>query len=138
MARNFIKTLVISTVLVSGASVSSARAEAELGEFLAATIFMFALANVISGDAAVEEPKATARPTQRPAQGTRRNLPKSCVESHVTQQGQVKTLGARCLEKKYRYFYQLPDSCEQTLWTTHGIREGYSPTCLRKSGYRVR
>ena len=138
MARNFIKTLVISTVLVSGVSVSSARADAELGEFLAATIFMFALANAIGGDVTVEEPKAPVRPTPRPVHGVKRNLPKSCEESHITQQGQVKTLGARCLERKYRYFHQLPDSCEQTLWTTHGIREGYSPSCLRRSGYRVR
>lgn len=138
MARNFIKTLVISTVLVSGVSVSSARAEAELGEFLAATIFMFALANAIGGDVTVNEPAPPTRPTPRPPHGTRRNLPKSCIETHTTQQGQVKTFGARCLEKKYRHFYQLPDSCEQTLWTSKGIREGYAPACLRKSGYRAR
>ena len=136
MARNFIKTLVISTVLVSGISVSSARAEAELGEFLAATIFMFAIANALGGDVTVNEPKPA--PVTRPIHGTRKYLPKSCLETHVTQQGQVKTFGARCLEKKYRHFYQLPDSCEQTLWTSKGIREGYAPTCLRRSGYRAR
>ncbi len=139
MARNFLKTLVISTVLVSGVSVSSARAEAELGEFLAATIFMFALANALGGDVTVEPSTPTVRPpAPRPVHGTKRYLPKSCLQTHITQQGQVKTFGENCLEKNYRYFYQLPDSCEQTLWTVHGIRDGYSPTCLRKSGYRTR
>ena len=139
MARNFIKTLVISTVLVSGVSVNSARAGNEdLGKFLAATIFMFAMANALDGEVSVETPAPQKRPVTRPVHGTKRNLPKSCLEKHTTQQGQVEVFGSRCLEKSYRNYYQLPESCEQTLWTTHGIRKGYSPTCLRRSGYRAR
>ncbi len=138
MARNFIKTLVIATVFVSGVSVSSARAgNNELGEFLAATIFMFAIANAIGGDDVVLEQPRPAPPAQRPAP-SRRYLPKSCITSHVTQQGTVKTFDKSCLQKEYRFHRRLPESCEQTLWTSKGIRYGYEPTCLRRQGYKIR
>jgi len=138
MARNFIKTLVIATVFVSGVSVSSARAgQNELGEFLAATIFMFAIANALGGDDVVVETQRPNPPAQRPSPN-RRVLPKSCIKTFVTQQGSVRTFEKSCLQRQYRYYRRLPESCEQTLWTSKGIRNGYEPSCLRRMGYRAR
>lgn len=138
MARNFIKTLVIATVFVSGVSVSSARAgETDLGEFLAATIFMFAMANALSGDDVKVEAPRPSPPEHRPSPN-RRILPKSCIKSHLTQQGTVRTFDKSCLQKEYRFHRHLPESCEQTLWTSKGIRHGYEPSCLRRLGYKTR
>ena len=137
MARNFIKTLVIATVFVSGVSVSSARAgENDFGEFIAATIFMFAIANAIGSDEVVVEQPRPKPPAQRPSPN-RRILPKSCIKSHVTQQGTVKTFDKSCLQKEYRFHRRLPANCEQTLWTSKGIRYGYEPSCLRRQGYKT-
>jgi hypothetical protein len=142
MARNFIKTLVITTVFATGISVSSAKAaNNELGEFLAATIFMFALAGALGGDdIVVDEPRHKAPVVTRPSQGhgNRKALPKSCLTTYRTQQGNVKTFGKSCLEKNFRFTHRLPTSCEQTLWTSKGIREGFEPSCLRRYGYRAR
>ena len=141
MARNFIKTLVITTVFVSGISVSSARAgNNELGEFLAATIFMFAIAGALSGDEVIADTPRQRPPSTRPGQGygQRKVLPKSCLATHRTQQGNVKTFGKSCLEQKFKFSRRLPASCEQTLWTSKGIRHGFEPSCLRRNGYRVR
>lgn len=139
MARSFIKTLIATTVLVSGisvASANSARAETDLGEFLAATIFLFAIANAIEGEPEVHAPKpepVNTRPT-----GQRRYLPRECLQTHRTQQGRVETLDRTCMKHEYRWVHQLPENTEQQLWTSRGIRYGWDPKALRKQGYRLR
>jgi len=139
MARSFIKTLVVTTVLVSGismASANSARAETDLGEFLAATIFLFAIANAIDGDVEVHQPKP--EPVVTRPHGQRRYLPRECLRTHRTQTGNVETLDRSCMQNEYRWTRHLPENTEQELWTSRGIRYGWDPKALKRQGYRLR
>ena len=141
MARSFIKTLVVTTVLVSGisvASTNSARAETELGEFLAATIFLFAIANAIDGNAAEQHATPDPAPVVIRPHGQRRYLPKSCLRTHRTQAGNVQTLDRTCMQSAYRWTRHLPAKAEQELWKSRGIRYGWDPKALRQLGYRLR
>jgi len=138
MARNFIKSLVVATVFVSGISVSSAKAaDAKIGEFLAATIFMFAIASALEGNEPVVEAPRPNPPVYRPSPNSR-ILPRACIQTHATQHGNVRTFAKSCLKSKYRFHRNLPANCEQTLWTSKGIRHGYEPSCLRRHGYKSR
>lgn len=145
MAKNFVKTLVIATVLVTGISTTSARAENDdLAAFLATTIFLFALGSALEGEVNVnpapapQPPARPGRPGQGQSQNYKRQVPLECLETFTTQTGQVRTFEKSCMYRNYAHYKRLPQNCERTLWTSVGLRYGYEPQCLRQNGFRAR
>lgn len=143
MAKNFVKTLVMATVVVTGISATSARASSDdgLAAFLATTIFLFALGSALEGEVSVDP---APQPPSRPNRGygntprNKRLVPYECLQTFTTQNGQVRTFEKTCMQRNYAQIRRLPRSCERTLWTTVGLRYGYEPQCLRNNGYRAR
>ena len=139
MARKFITALTLTTVIATGLSATSARAEPRFGDVLAATIFLFALGSVLEGA------EVTAAPVPAPPRGQgqgalhgqRKLLPGQCFQTFTTQQGTVRSFEKTCLHQNYRFANRLPDRCAETLWTDKGLRRGYAPACLRAEGYRI-
>lgn len=76
------------------------------------------------------------RPT--PKRFSRYDLPAQCLfDFDLGRHGSMRMFGKRCLERNYRFSHNLPNVCEQRIWTDQGMRRGYSPRCLRESGYRM-
>lgn len=148
MAKNFVKSLVIATVLVTGISTTSARAaDDDLAAFLATTIFLFALGSALEGEVnTTPAPQLPTRPGHpgRPVYGQinerhfSNQVPYECLETFTTQTGSVRTFEKSCLYRKYAHYKRLPGNCERTLWTSVGLRYGFDPKCLRNKGFRAR
>merc|ERR1711916_168149 len=86
MAKNFVKTLVMATVAVTGISATSARASSDdgLAAFLATTIFLFALGSALEGEVSVDP---APQPPTRPNRGygntprNKRLVPYECLQT---------------------------------------------------------
>lgn len=77
-------------------------------------------------------------PRPVPQRFSRYDLPGHClVDLNLGRQGAVRMFSKRCLQQNYRFSHDLPNVCEQRFWTDRGTRRGYSPRCLRESGYRI-
>jgi len=138
MARNFIKSLVITTVFVTGISASTARAgEDELVGFLAAAAILFAIGSALDGEWEVSTETDTT-PDWYSDQQSWKQVPKQCLQSFTTQAGTERTFEKSCIQQNYHHTYRIPARCEETLWTTVGRRYGYEPQCLRDNGYYIR
>ena len=143
MARKFITALTLTTVIATGLSATSARAEPRFGDVLAATIFLFALGSALEGAEVTPTPPSASGPDMRAPRGAgdrhgqRRALPGQCFQRYTTQQGTVRSFDKNGLQQNYRFANRLPESCAETLWTDQGLRRGYSPSCLRSEGYHI-
>ena len=67
-----------------------------------------------------------------------KTLPKHCMRVVQGQRKQVRMLGARCMQKNYRFTNQLPRACQVKVRTHRGKRFGFKPGCLKGYGYRIR
>ena len=138
MARKFIAALAVTTVVATGFSAASAKAEpANVGDMLAATILLFALGAALNGEVTIEEPVPDVPGYGHGRYDKRKKLPRQCLLTFTTQQGQVRTYEASCLSDNFHHSRRLPKTCSQTLWTSIGIRNGYEPACLRRYGYTM-
>ena len=137
MATRFIKSLILTTVLVTGLSVTSARAAQndDLFGFLAIAGLLIALSNADNnGWENTTDTSIGGHQQVSPI----KQLPKQCLQTFTTQSGRVRTFEKTCLRENFRYNHRLPKSCEQTIWSSVGLRHGYDPQCLRNEGYVIR
>ena len=134
MATRFIKSLVLTTVLVTGLSVTTARAAPndDLFGFLAIAGLLIALSN--ADNASAETTTDTNAGSYQHISPIKK-LPKQCLQTFTTQNGRVRTFEKTCLQENFRYNHRLPKSCKQTIWSSVGLRYGYEPQCLRNNGY---
>jgi len=138
MARNFVKSLIIATIFVSGINVAPARAaNDDLAGFLAAAAILFAIGSAIDGEWEVTS-ETDATPDWQHGQQSWKQVPKQCLQSFTTQKGTERTFEKSCMQQNYQRTYRIPARCEETLWTTVGRRYGYEPQCLRDNGYYIR
>jgi hypothetical protein len=71
------------------------------------------------------------------AHESHRLLPAQCLVEHQTPRGNVALMGARCLNRNYRHGTLLPQACLRQVGTSHGLRHGHDPLCLRDAGFRI-
>ena len=148
MHRRFIALVVTATLVITGATASSARAD----DYDAARIIAGIAALAIIGKAindrndrkdtvqqhiyrAQPQPHLTPRPL--PGRVSRKVLPAQCVQIVDTPNRAVRVLGARCLERNYRHANALPRQCARQVQTNRGLRWAYGAPCLRRNGYQI-
>ncbi|WP_289043009.1 hypothetical protein [uncultured Aliiroseovarius sp.] len=69
-------------------------------------------------------------------------LPKKCVRSYRTQQGEKTLFSNRCLKRNFDYYSNLPRACKTKVVArnkkgTYVTRKTYRPHCLNNRGYRL-
>ncbi|WP_425040519.1 hypothetical protein [Primorskyibacter sp. S187A] len=65
-------------------------------------------------------------------------LPRFCLRTVRSYQGDRRLFGQRCLQNNYRQVNALPGRCKTFVQGPRGTRIGYRPRCLKNAGYRVR
>lgn len=145
MKRTFIASVLSLSLATSSISTPVSAGEEELGQVLAGALALFVLGKAIENNSQkvqtspkVQTPVNRDRITiHKPHPPRHRALPASCMRQHLTQEGHRRVLGKTCLQNTYRAAHRLPAHCERKLWTSKGVRFGYSPKCLRSKGFHV-
>lgn len=147
MHRYFIAAVVSLTVIITGSFAAPARAD---GDDLARALAGIAALAII-GKAIHDRNKRdhvthnyntyqprVIRPKPLPNRVARKNLPAQCIRHIETRNGNTRrVLGARCLDRNYRFSNQLPRNCARQVETRRGWRWVYGARCLRNNGYQI-
>lgn len=157
--RIFIAGVLAVSLLLTGFSAAPARADDDIGKFLAGLVALGIIGAAIN-DAKDDgkdyhydhgyraEPqrevhkhyyKEPAKPVYRPKpQAVRRyDLPGGCLTSVKVKGDYQRFLSGHCLERNYRHTRALPNQCRVTIDNGHQRRHGFRPGCLRRYGYRL-
>ena len=147
MHRYFIAAIVTLTVIITGAFAAPARANSDdLAKALAGIAALAIIGKVIHDRN--KEDRVTRnfntyqpqviRPKPLPNRVVRKTLPAQCIRQVDTRHGKTRrVLGARCLERNYRFANRLPRSCARQIETQRGWRWAYGARCLRNNGYQI-
>ena len=131
MARRFITALAVTTVIATGISTASARAEPNnnFGDFLAATILLLAIGSALEGGAEVTtqsnngyhgSPTTNDRWTGKPG-----------GSSHGS--GQYSQQGRPGSNDRWTAPRELPKKCQQSFTTQFGLATTFEKTCLTQN-----
>ncbi len=148
MHRYFIAFVVTATVAITAFSAKPARAsDQDLARALAGIAVLAIIGKAIhdhnKDDDRVRQKSFVNRqtliePRPLPNRVSRRVLPRQCLRTVETRNGNTRrVLGARCLERNYRFSSQLPRSCARQVETRRGWRWAYGARCLRQNGYQI-
>lgn len=147
MHRYFIAAVVTATIAITAFSAAPARADdRDLARALAGIAALALIGKAIhdrNEKDRVTHNQHTHRnqyiqPRPLPERVARKNLPGKCVREVRNHNGKVRrVLGARCLERNYRFSNQLPRSCVRQVETHRGWRWAYGARCLRNNGYQI-
>ena len=145
MSRKFIATIIAASIAVTGFSAAPARADGDdLARFLVGATALVIIGSAINDsrrdrrhrDVYVGRDHRDWRP-ERPRRHRRAALPSTCLRVLNTDNGRVRMMARRCLERNYRQASSLPNSCKIRVRADRKIRKGYKMRCLRDHGYRI-
>ncbi|SHJ98128.1 hypothetical protein SAMN05444000_11677 [Shimia gijangensis] len=144
MSRKFIATIVAAAITVTGISAVPARADEDVIKFILGAAAIYALTQAIEDR---NEPRVSTTSPYRPRTVEPRPLPRRarrlapiparCLKHHETQNGMVRMIGKRCVNRHYHQAHRLPETCRVSRHTYNGVRHGYKPRCLRRNGFEV-
>lgn len=121
---------------------ASANNNDDLGKILFGALAVIAVGKIIHDHRDRNRP--AAQPTQQPQQSQvqpRRAwfVPKHCLRTHATTQGNKRLVGKRCLTRNYSFNHVLPGNCfRKYAIGQNRFRRGYAPACLRRAGFVLR
>ena len=145
MHRKFIALILATALAITGLSAAPVRADGDtariFGGLAILAIIGAALDHSSRNRTTVTKQyivPAKPQPTRPlPSYVTRRDLPKTCLRSHVVNGERRNLFGARCLKNNYAHASSLPYACQLGYWDGQKNRVGYEPLCLRERGYRT-
>jgi hypothetical protein len=153
--RRFIGMILAASVAITGFTAAPARADDDLGKFLAglAAIAIIGAAIESSRD---DDVRVIRKNTVRVTPGHNhhhnkhkhnnvrplpQNVKKFDLPAHCLRKfpglGNKRVLGRNCLAKSYRHVNALPQACKIAVDRGQKHRVGYEMLCLRERGYRL-
>lgn len=149
MHRKFITLILCLAMAVAGLSAQQARADEDTGKIVAGLAALAALGFIIHKSRDRDEPVTrrpggpttvlppVVQPRPLPPAVARRIVPRHCLRSFHTHEGERRLVSLRCIEQNYPELGDLPRQCAEPAQTARGLRWGLQPRCLRRHGYHL-
>ncbi len=157
--RKFIALILALSLAVTGFAAAPARADEDVGKFIAGVVALGILGAAINDARKDRERDAQVhhnnnynrnhnrnrhnndsfrhRPRPLPTPVARFDLPSRCAKIMPYYSDSRTVMPRGCLNKNYAFVKSLPGQCRVTVWNGHKNRTAYKTRCLQKRGYRL-
>lgn len=144
--RKFIAFVLCLSLAITGFSAAPARAGDDVAKVLAGLAALAIIGAAINDRRDERKAHVTRRPAYTPPPAyqprplpprvARYDLPGKCRREFRGYSGR-NLMGARCLQRNYRFSAGLPQQCRVTFWNNGRNTAAYKPRCLKRQGYRI-
>ncbi|MEM6276361.1 MAG: hypothetical protein AAF714_05385 [Pseudomonadota bacterium] len=136
MMKPFAALLLSGVLAVTSLTATSAAADStsdDLAKLLLGALVLYGIKEAVDDRRKVT---VTPSPAPQPVISSKKRLPRHCIRTHSGFRGETRTVfGNRCLRNNYRHYASLPERCFRRFETVRGVRAGWGPKCLNRTGF---